>query len=203
MAKGSTRFYIVRQDTDEAYELSSTQNCTISEPAQVTNRRVESGKSLADNYYIDNRTVTFNGVITSIRNSSTVVDVKQWVDEIRELRRKDVPVLIDVYAKEELIPNCLIQNITLDVDNKIGDSGWSVYMVMKEVSVSERAKLVEIPEPKEDKKDSVEGKTSTSSNPTEEVSVAKTTLALSGLQSVGLVSPELIPPTTNVSTGGI
>ena len=139
MAKGNTSFYIVRQDNDEAYELSSTENCSISEPAQVTNRRVESGKSLADNYYIDNRTVTFNGVITSIRNSSTVVDVKQWVDEIRELRRKDVPVLIDVYAKEELIPNCLIQNITLDVDNKIGNSGWSVYMVMKEVSVSERS----------------------------------------------------------------
>lgn len=202
MAKGNTSFYIVRQDTDEAYELSSTENCSISEPAQITNRRVESGKSLSDNYYIDNRTVTFNGVITSIRNSSTVVDVKQWVDEVRELRRKDVPVLIDVYAKEELVPNCLIQNITLDADNIVGNSGWLVYMVMKEVSVSERAKLVEIPEPKEDKKDSVEGKTSTSSNPTEEV-VLKETLVAEGFSFLRGDAPEIKPPTSDTPLGGL
>ena len=74
----------------KVYELSCTTNIAIKSPAVVTKSPVEDGTSIVDNYYLDNKTATFSGIITDIRVSGFDVEnvpVLQWIGEISALRK--------------------------------------------------------------------------------------------------------------------
>lgn len=194
-----TKFYISRQDNGDTYELSATQKCSISESARITDRRVESGKTLSDNYYLMNRVITFNGVITNIRNNSSVEDITKWLKEIRDLRKEDPPVMIDVQANDQFIPNCLIEDLDIDTDHITGVGAWKVNMRIKEVQLAEKALLTEIPEPKETRKDDVSSTKSKSTNTTQDREVTETIFSSTPF------TVDNIPvrtPSTQPSTGG-
>ena len=76
----NTKFYFIRQDNGEAYEMSATTNITITKDMIATKRAVESGKSITDNSYLENAQVSFSGLITNIRNASTLLKdtIKQF-----------------------------------------------------------------------------------------------------------------------------
>ena len=169
----------------KVYELSCTTNISISSPAVVTKSPVEDGTSIIDNYYVDNRTATFSGIITDIRVSGFDVQntpVYQWIGEIKSLRNSKK--LITLFADTEVIPNCVITTFDLDKNVEQGLSGWRCNLSFQEVDISERAKLVEIKEPKPEVKDDVTNKVNGSSTSTKQVDNAiATTIGLDLIRS--------------------
>tara|TARA_R110002153_G_scaffold53726_4_gene149571 strand:+ start:601 stop:1191 length:591 start_codon:yes stop_codon:yes gene_type:complete len=176
------------------YELSCTRDITITSPARVTSSAVEDGSSIVDNFYLDNRTVTFNGVITNIRlsGSSEVVLVDQWISSIQQLRKSKKRVTVTSHT--EVVPNTIITEFTLTKDKNQGLSGWNCSMTFKEVDISERVRLVEVKEPRVEVKDKTESKANGSSSSTKQV--LSTSLDVSLADVVGL-SP-VSPPDTGV-----
>jgi hypothetical protein len=142
-----TKFYITRQDTDEAYELSATTEVSISRPLIATNRRVESGKSLTDNSYLENATVNFTGIITNIKNTSGSGDTDQFIKEIEGLRSEVPPVLVDVFAENQSVLNCQITTFDISKTSSEGVGGWRVNFTFKEIQFTNRATVVAVPEP--------------------------------------------------------
>jgi hypothetical protein len=151
------------------YELSCTTEVTISSPAKVTSSAVEDGGSIVDNYYLDNRVVTFDGLITNIRVSGQLSNpsTEQWIKQIRELRK--TKHFLTVTADSEVVPNCLITEFNLSKTNEHGLSAWAAKISFKEVDISTRARLVEVKDAKKAVKDVVEAKTKGGGSPTKEV----------------------------------
>lgn len=157
----------------KVYELSCTTSISINSPAVVTKSPVEDGTSIVDNYFVDNRTATFSGIITDIRVSGFDVQntpVYQWIGEIKSLRRSKK--LLTLFADTEVIPNCVITTFDLDKTVEQGLSGWRCNLSFQEVDISERAKLVEIKEPKPEVKDDVTSPVNGSSSSTKKVQQA-------------------------------
>ena len=154
----------------KVYELSCTTGISISSPAVVTKSPVEDGSSMIDHFYLDNKTATFTGIITDIRVSGFDVQntpVYQWIGEIKSLRSSKK--LVTLFADTEVIPNCLITAFDLDKTVEDGLSGWKCNLSFQEVDISERAKLVEIKEPKPEVKDDVGEESKGSSNSVKKV----------------------------------
>ena len=162
----------------KVYELSCTTNIAIKSPAVVTKSPVEDGTSIVDNYYLDNKTATFSGIITDIRVSgfdAENVPVFQWIGEISALRKSKK--LLTLFADTEIIPNCVITTFDLDKSVDEGLSGWKCNLTFQEVDISERAKLVTIKQPKIEVKDDVNAKVNGGSSSTKAVgsTIATTT----------------------------
>lgn len=164
-------FYFTTSSGD-VYELSSTSRIQVREPAVVTRSPVESGKSIVDNYYLDNRVITFDGIITDVKvttqDQSRTRPVDQWIQEIRQLRLNKERVTVHVHSLE-LIPNCVITGFDIDKDRTQGLTGWSCTLSFQEVEISERARLVDIPEAQQQVKDVTDPKAKGSSSSTKEV----------------------------------
>lgn len=203
MAESKTRFYITRQDNGDSYELSSTTEVSISRPLIATSRRVESGKSLTDNSYLENATVSFSGLITNIRNASNVEDTDQFIKEIGDLRAEVPVVLVDVYAENQIVLNCQIT--TFDIRKTVveGKGAWNVNLVFKETTFTERASLVVLPEPLPAQKPDVDPQRQQSNNTVQqgdfEVTRTSTAAAINFLISDTNGAPEI---STNIPKQG-
>lgn len=166
-----SNFYFTTPD-DREYELSSTTEVSVKEAAVVTKSPVESGKSLVDNYYLDNKIISFSGLITDVKvmgqDVRRSIFVDRWIDEIRGIRqRKDL--LIVHYDLGQIVRNCVITQFDITKTKEQGNSGWLCNLVFQEVDISERARIVEIPEAKKEVKDETDSKAKTSSNNKEQV----------------------------------
>ena len=201
----NTKFYFIRQDNGEAYEMSATTNITITKDMIATERAVESGKSITDNSYLENAQVSFSGLITNIRNASTLLNVDQFINEINELRAEDPRVLVDVYADGQFVENCLIVSFNINKTASEGLGAWKTDFRLQEIEFSERAALVLVPEASVDTKDRVDKMTSKSSNTTQELKpledVTRTSLVATGGVLMDIVdgNPTI---TTPVNSGG-
>lgn len=180
----NTRFYFIRQDNGEAYEMNSTTDVNISKDMIVTRRAVESGKSISDNSYLENAVVTFSGLITNIRNASTLINTDQFINEINDLRSQDPRVLVDVYADGQFVLNCLITNFSMNKTVNEGKGAWKTEFTLKEVEFAERAALVFIPEASQSTKNRVDKMSSKSSNTVKELPEVTPTFGLRGISSV-------------------
>lgn len=171
------------------YELSSTTRIHVSEMARATTNPVEAGKAITDNYIIEPRTITFSGVITNIRVIGQQEDrakpVDQWINDIRQLRIKKE--LIDVYIDTlDIIKGCLITSFDIDKSKEQGSSGWNCSFVMQEILVSDRARLVDIAEPKPEVKDDVQDKSNSGNQATVEVGLVEVDTGMANfIDSVG------------------
>lgn len=153
-------FYFISSQGDY-YELSATTRVSVSEPARATTNPVESGKAITDNFILEPRVITFSGVITNLRvvaqDNTRVKSVDQWINDIRQIRLNKE--FINVFVEDlNVIENCLITAFDIDKTSQHGLSGWGCSFSMQEVLVSERARAVDIPTPKEEVKDDVSGK---------------------------------------------
>lgn len=194
-----TKFYFIRQDNGEAYEMSATTNITITKNMIATKRAVESGKSITDNSYLENAEISFSGLITNIRNASSLLNVDQFIEEIDELRAEDPRVLVDVYADGQFVLNCLIINFSINKTASEGLGAWSTDFRLQEVDFAQRATLVSVPEASVDTKDRVDKMQSKSGNTVQElVEVSETITA--GTLFGGSGSIPTIP--TKVDSGG-
>ncbi len=155
-------------EATKVYELSCTTSISIRSSARVTSSPVEDGTSIVDNYYLENRDAEFNGLITNIRVSGIDhIPVAQWISELNELRASKK--LLTLVADTEVIPNCVITSFSLDKNKDQGLSGWRCNLAFKEVTISERARLVEVKKPKPAEKDKVGGKSKNGNTTSEQV----------------------------------
>ncbi len=164
-------FYFTDQE-DNFYELSSTTDITVSEPARATTSPVESGKSITDNFVIEPRIISFSGIITNIKvigqDDSRRKDVDQWIEDIRQLRLSKQ--LLNVHVDSlNIIPNCLMVSFDINKNKSHGLSGWGCSFRMQEILISDRARIVEIPEPKESVSDDLSSKKNSGNQTTKEV----------------------------------
>jgi hypothetical protein len=154
------------------YELSATTRVSVTEPSRATTNPVESGKAITDNYVIEPRVVTFSGVITNLtvigQDTSRVKSVDQWFNDIRQIRLNKE--FVNVYVEDlNVIQNCLITSFDIDKTKEHGLSGWGCNFTMQEVLVSDRARQVDFPTPKDNVKDDVSGKRNSGNQATEGV----------------------------------
>lgn len=176
--------------TPLVYELSCTTDISISSPASVTSSPVEDGSSITDNFYLSNRTASFSGIITNIRVAGMeATEVGVWLQSIKALRESKV--LLTVVADTEVLQNCIITNLNISKTKEQGLSGWKANLSFQEVTISERARLVEIKEPKPAEKDQVEGKKSSSSSSVKQV----------GSEVAGTVTTDVIKGIYGFATG--
>lgn len=187
-----TQFYFIRKDTDEAYEMNATTNITITKDAIATERAVESGKAITDNIYLKNAEVSFSGLITSINNKSNLTDVNQFLDEIDELRASDSP-LVDVYADGRFVPDCVIVSLSINKSASEGLGAWLTEFRLQQITFTERARLVEIPEAAPAQKNTVDPSKTKSGNTVQEVEVSTTIGA-------GLLYPDLVNNVPTINT---
>lgn len=164
-------FYFTDQE-DNFYELSSTTDITVSEPARATTSPVESGKSITDNFVIEPRIISFSGIITNIKvigqDDYRRKDVDQWIEDIRQLRISKQ--LLNVHVDSlNIIPNCLMVSFDISKNKSHGLSGWGCSFRMQEILISDRARIVEIPQPKESVSDDLSGKKNSGNQTTKEV----------------------------------
>lgn len=157
-----TSFYFIRTDNLDAYELSATTDISVSKQQTVTSRRVESGKSVADNAYTENTIISFDGIITNIKNKSNVVNTDQFINEVDQIIEDKI--LIDVVSENQVYPKCLINNFELKKSHVEGKGGWKVSLSFKQVEFTNRAKLVEVPEAQPNLKPDVDPTSKTSNN---------------------------------------
>lgn len=200
MAEARTSFYfIVRDGSLNAYELSATTDIRIRKPQTVTNRRVESGKSIADNAYMENTTIDFDGIITNIKNKSNVVDTDQFIAEVNQIREDKI--LVDVVAENQVFPRCLIPTFELSKSHVEGKGGWKVNISFQQVQFTNRASLVEVPEPRPAEKPDVDGTTKQSNNTVQTVD-REVTRTLTG-DGLNLIVEDNIPVIkSNIPTQG-
>lgn len=200
MADG--KFYFIVQSEDSQgfdgaeYELSSTSQISVSSPARVTSSRVESGKSLTDNYFKENKTVSFNGVISNIKKRDRVA-TGEWLAEIEAIRNLDPPPRVTVISADYAVKNCIIEQFDFDKTAVEGLSAWKVSFTFKEVEYIKRANRVEIKEPSPATKDTVSSK----SKGGNEATVDKHLTTTTG-QDLAEKSGSLIGSAVNAVTGG-
>lgn len=187
-----TQFYFIRKDNNDAYEMNATTNITITKDAIATERAVESGKAITDNIYLKNAEVSFSGLITSINNKSNLTDVNKFLDEIDELRASDSP-LVDVYADGRFVPDCVIVSLTINKSASEGLGAWVTDFRLQQITFTERARLVEVPEAAAAQSNETAKKVSRSGNTVQEVPVSTTFGA-------SLLVPDLINNVTVINT---
>jgi hypothetical protein len=177
-------FYDPKSDGSQIFSLAATTNISISSPASVTSSKVEDGSSIADNYFKDNKVVSFSGVITSVGVSSQDQDLspEDWLALVEKVR--DTKVRLTVVAHTEVVTNTLITGLEINKTVTEGLSGWLCDITFKQISISNRSRIAVIKEPKPEVKDKVEVKSKSSSSATKEVPLG-TSAAIGLAQAAG------------------
>ena len=156
-------------DDDTVYSMSATTKVSISESATTTDSAVETTDTITDNVILQNRVIQMDGIISNINSSKeTTLSTDQWISQIRQYRKSKGLYVVQVHDLE-FIPNCTITGMQISKTKKEGNTAWLCSLSFKEIRVSVRAKLVDIPEPFADLKDNVNPKKDNGDSSTKDV----------------------------------
>ncbi|ASU03366.1 hypothetical protein [Pseudoalteromonas phage J2-1] len=165
MAKQSVFYFIAPavEDKESAlYRMAATTDIRISRSARATRSRVESGKSLTDNYHLDNWDISFDGVITNVgiyKEGNTFLETSDWISQVNNLREETPIRPLTVVADNIVIENCIITNFTASKSKAEGLGGWRVSLSFQDITFVSKASLVLVQSPSEETKDDVADKT--------------------------------------------
>lgn len=187
----------------EYYELSVTTDVIINYAGNPTQHPVEDGTVITDQIQNQNVSLSFQGLITDIKNvtlgpiitrpqgqnQQLVTQAQRSVADNLEglVRIRNSRSLVTVYYdfRQPPLENCAFTSLNFERDAGTGTS-YRASISFQQVQLSERAKLVTQPTPQPEVEDQVEGKTNSSSNSTEEVEVKELqeTLLLSSFGTI-------------------
>ncbi len=165
MAKQSVFYFIAPAVGDKEsalYRLAATTNIRISRSARATRSRVESGKSLMDNYHLDNWDISFDGVITNVgiyKEGNTSLETSDWIGQVDSLREETPIRPLTVVADNIVIENCVITNFSASKSKAEGFGGWRVALSFQDVSFVNKASLTLVQTPAESTQDDTASKT--------------------------------------------
>lgn len=172
MAKQSVFYFIAPavEDKESAlYRMAATTDIRISRSARATRSRVESGKSLTDNYHLDNWDISFDGIITNVgiyREGNTSLETSDWIGQVNSLREETPIRPLTVVADNIVIENCVITNFSVSKSKAEGLGGWRVTIAFQDITFVSKSSLVLVKTPSPATKDDTEGKDSGSGQTT-------------------------------------
>ncbi len=193
MAKQSVFYFIAPavEDKESAlYRMAATTDIRISRSARATRSRVESGKSLTDNYHLDNWDISFDGVITNVgifREGESYLETSDWIGQVDSLREETPLRPLTVVADNIVIENCVITNFTASKSKVEGLGGWRVSLSFQDITFVSKAALVLVQNPSDDTKDDTASKTTGNNQATKEVGELTVNGVLSGAIGTGAV----------------
>ncbi len=193
MAKQSVFYFIAPavEDKESAlYRMAATTDIRISRSARATRSRVESGKSLTDNYHLDNWDISFDGVITNVgifREGESYLETSDWIGQVDSLREETPLRPLTVVADNIVIENCVITNFTASKSKAEGLGGWRVSLSFQDITFVSKAALVLVQNPSDDTKDDTASKTTGNNQATKEVGELTVNGVLSGAIGTGAV----------------
>ncbi len=148
------QFYIhPTDDFNLFFELNATTSITLTQESTITSYPIEDGSQVSDNVVLSPRTVSLQGVITSVYQSGfrpiridhTWTEGKAFIsDFVMELRQNiDDKVLFDVTTTDTLedLTRCIITNFTIDKDNTLGGDSWKVSLDLQQIRTATRAQV--------------------------------------------------------------
>lgn len=172
MAKQSVFYFIAPAVGDKEsalYRMAATTDIRISRSARATRSRVESGKSLTDNYHLDNWDISFDGVITNVgiyKEGNTSLETSDWIEQVNSLREETPIRPLTVVADNIVIENCIITNFSFSKSKAEGLGGWRVSLAFQDITFVAKASLILVKTPLPSTKDDTEGKDSGSGQTT-------------------------------------
>jgi len=149
--------------------MAATTDIRISRSARATRSRVESGKSLTDNYHLDNWDVSFDGVITNVgiyKEGNTSLETSDWIGQVNSLREETPIRPLTVVADNIVIENCIITNFSVSKSKAEGLGGWRVTISFQDITFVAKASLALVKTPLPSTKDDTEEKDSGSGQTT-------------------------------------
>lgn len=155
----------------EVYELSVTTEARVSVRNSVSRYKVESEEVVTDNSVVNNREITYNGIITSIRRTdqgsggssfnvtgavldffdlggdSNFKDPRTFLEGLDQVRRNRQ--LVTCFLPNNITPigNCLIENFEYVKDQSGGLTSWNVSLRLYEIRLAQAAQATSIPAP--------------------------------------------------------
>lgn len=141
----SKDFYI--EEGDNLYALTVTTDVDLNYSGTPTKNAVEAGFNATDHYMKDNVKITFNGMLSNIKNLTLPSDMSRNVeDNITAITGLwESAGLFTVYVEGRVFENCLFTTLSFSKKSGIGTS-YAANWGIEQVRVSERAELVSIPE---------------------------------------------------------
>lgn len=200
MAKQSVFYFIAPavEDKESAlYRMSATTDIRISRSARATRSRVESGKSLTDNYHLDNWDISFDGVITNVgvyREGVDVLETADWIQQVDNLREETPLRPLTVVADNIVIENCVITNFTASKSKAEGLGGWKVALSFQDISFVSKASLILVQSPAGDTKDDTAEKTTGNNQTTKGLTELDANTVLDAGIAIGSIFSGATPP---------
>ena len=199
MAKQSVFYFIAPAVGDKEsalYRMAATTDIRISRSARATRSRVESGKSLTDNYHLDNWDISFEGVITNVgiyKEGNPSLETSDWIGQVDSLREETPIRPLTVVADNIVIENCVITNFTANKSKAEGLGGWRVSLAFQDIQFVSKSSLTVVEAPSEQTKNDTAGKTSGNNQTTKELTTNVTSDVFGGLvdtyyRSLGVVT---------------
>lgn len=145
----------------DRYQLDATVTVAYKQSGEVTSYAVEEGTDSSDHYKQKPDTVTFDGVISQVkflRNSKVKTDLAIFEKGMQDLKRSGKFFACSFSKNLDIMKNCLFTDLEMSRDTNSGLYAMNVRFSIKQVRVSNQAKLSTVPIPAAQYKDMVEEK---------------------------------------------
>lgn len=155
----------------EVYELSVTTEARVSARNTISKYKTESRDVITENAVVNNREITYNGIITSIRRTdqgtggdsfnvagavldffdiggdSNFKDPRTFLEGLDQVRKDRSFVTCFLPNNLTPISNCLIEYLEYTKDQSGGLTSWNVNIRLYEARLTQRAVETTIPAP--------------------------------------------------------
>lgn len=153
----------------EYYALSCTSALDVRYSGRATTNPVESRANISDHYVKDNMSISFDGVITNIKNISLPDNQQRSVEEniskLENLWLTGEPFTVYWREGEQPYKNFVFSSLSLTKQSGSGTS-YRANLQMTQIQISEQAELVTIPDQEKKVSDKHSSKISNGGNTT-------------------------------------
>ncbi len=147
------QFYITRTSDNAIFALDATKDICFSAEGDASDSPLESGDSAQDHYVNKNNTVSFDGVISSIKSigNSKNKSPDDYIDALLNLKARRELFAVTWHPGRKL-ENCFFTNLTIkqDEDNGIdvvtGLKSFRICFTAKQVRFVRKAKISSVPQ---------------------------------------------------------
>lgn len=159
-------YYIQVQSSDVIIELDATVSVTEAYSASVTSNPVADKTTISDNVISNLPSFTLNGVISSVSQPFTRRNGDREISEVTQDMKETIREgeLVTFYDSEDVYTNCIITQINLTKNSRVGVDGWEVSLTLKQILLTDSLRISINEEPLSFAKDTAQSKKTLSSN---------------------------------------
>ena len=144
-------FYVTIEETNELYELAVTNSIDVSANSKISSEKTENKNVVSDNVVAYNPTISYNGIVSSIKsigtNPRSLSTPEDYLEGIELARKTKKFVTCNIDASLNPIDNCQIKDFKYTKTEAEGKSSWKVSLVLQQVRTTVTATSTRIPTP--------------------------------------------------------